>query len=298
MKMKNLLAGAFIMLASYSYGQANILNAATPEDIGKVTTAQMKLNNTNDPLPYGYVDERDILWAKSVWEYIDLNQRVNFPLLYPLDTGRIGASRLSLYHVLLKAIKEGEIKHIYADSYFNRERSYEELGATLHRADTLAAGYAQLNAGEALDPQFIKRTDVDGSDLVGFRIRGYWYFDKRQGDLRYRLLGLAPMVIGAYAKSQGIENPQPVELFWIFYPEARNALYHAQVFNPYNSAHPMNFDELLNSRRFHAVIYKTDNEHGDRAIADYIGPNALKQLLEAQRIKGEIRAFEANMWNY
>ncbi len=298
MKMKNLLAGACILLASYSYGQANILNATSPEEIGEKTAQQIKFDNTAKPLPYGYVDDRDILWAKSVWEYIDLNQRVNFPLLYPLDTGRIGANRLSLYHVLLKNIKNGNIKHVYADSYFHRERSFEELGATLHRADTLPAGYAQLNAGEALDPQFVKRTDVNGNDVVGYRIRGYWYFDKRQGDLRYRLLGIAPMVIGAYAKSQGIPDPQPVELFWIFYPEAREVLYHAQVFNSYNSAHPMNFDELLNARRFHAVIYKTDNEHGDREIADYIGPNALKQLLEAQRIKGEIRAFESNMWNY
>src|SRR5699024_1162008 len=142
------------------------------------------------------------------------------------------------------------------------------------------------------------RTDVDDADVMGFRIRGFWYFDKRQGDLRYRLLGIAPMVIGAYQKSQGVEDPTPVELFWVFYPEARDVLFKANAFNKNNSAHPFNFDELLNGRRFHAVIYKTDNVHGDREIADYIGDDALKQLMESERIKSTIRDFEVNMWNY
>ena len=39
--------------------------------------------------PYGYVDKRDIMWSKTVWEKIDLNQKVNYPLLYPLDSNRL-----------------------------------------------------------------------------------------------------------------------------------------------------------------------------------------------------------------
>lgn len=296
--MKFFVVAAFMILASQGYGQVNILNAKTPDEIGKKTDAQREHDNTSEPLPYGYTDDRDILWAKSVWEYIDLSQRVNFPLLYPLDTGRLGSERLSLYQVLLKNIKNGNIEHIYGDSYFNRERSFEELGATLHRTDTLPEGYAQINAGEEIDPQYITHTDVDGADLQGFRIRGYWYFDKRQGDLRYRLLGIAPMVIDAYSKKEGIPDAQPVELFWVYYPEARNALFKAEVFNKDNTAHPLNFDELLNSRRFSAVIYKTDNEQGDREIDDYIPDNSWKQLLESRRIKEQIRDFESNMWNY
>lgn len=273
MKMKSFLVMAFLLMASYSYGQFNILNAKTPEEIGKKSLAQIKQGDVK-PLPYGYTSDRDILWAKSVWEYIDLKQKVNFPLLYPLDTGRLGTNRKSLYQVLVQNIRNGNIKHIYANSYFTRERTLEELGATLHRADTLPMGYEQLNAGEELDPQFVSHTDVGGADVQGYRIRGYWYFDKRQGDLRYRLLGIAPMVTGAYAKSQGLMDAQPVELFWVFYPEVRDILYNAKVYNSANAAHPLNFDQLLNSRRFHAVIYKTGNVNGDRAIADYIGNNA------------------------
>ncbi len=42
------------------------------------------------PLPYGFIDERDILWSKATWEIIDLDERVNFPLYFPIFTNDIG----------------------------------------------------------------------------------------------------------------------------------------------------------------------------------------------------------------
>ncbi|MBB4118733.1 gliding motility associated protein GldN [Mesonia hippocampi] len=298
MKLKSLFAAVLIGFAGTSaFAQLNILNAKSPDEIGKKTQAQIE-NDNDEPLPYGYVGERDILWGKTVWEYIDLDERINIPLLYPLDTGRLGNERMSLFQVLLTNIRNGEIKNVYADSYFNRKRTLEELGPTLSRRDTLSQGYAQLNAGEALDPQFIRRTDIDGSDVQGYRIRGYWYFDKRQGDLRYRLLGICPMVVDAYAKSQNNEDAKPVELFWVFYPEARKVMHKAMAFNTDNSSEPITFDHLLNSRRFNGVIYKDDNMYGDREIEEYVADNALMQLLESDRIKESVRNFESYMWSY
>lgn len=298
MKNRNLFVLLIVaVLGGTTYAQTNILNADTPSEIGKKTDAQIA-NDNDEPLPYGYIDERDILWAKTTWEYIDLDERVNLPLLYPIDTGRLGSERESLFNTLLNGIRSGEIENVYADSYFNRKRTLEELGPTLSRRDTLQQGYEQLNAGEELDPQFVRRTDIDGADVEGYRIRGYWYFDTRQGELRYRLLGICPMVVDAYAKSQNNPNAKPVELFWVFYPEARNVLHDAMVFNRSNSSQPLTFDHLLNSRRFNAVIYKEDNVQGDREVDEYVADNALMQLLESDRIKETIRNFESDMWNY
>lgn len=299
MKLKGIFFIVFILGGlSYTWAQPNILNAKSPDEIGLNTIDQVRKNNSLDPLPYGYTDDRDILWARTTWEFIDLKQKVNFPLLYPLDKDALGPNRKSLFYVLVDNAKNGNIKHLYADSYFNRELTFEELNATLHRADTLDAGYEQLNAGEEMDEQYVSHTDVDGTDVLGFKIRGYWYFDSKQGDLRYRLIALAPVVIDAYSKSEGIEDAEPVELFWVFYPEVRNIMYNHQVYNPNNTARPFNFDEILNARRFDATIYKVDNNMGDRDIKDYVGDNALMQLLESERLKEEIREFEVNMWNY
>ena len=279
--------------------QANILNAKKPEDIGKKTAEQVAADN-DSPLPYGYVDDRDILWSKTVWEVVDLDERVNFPLYYPLDTIDIGADRRSLYDVFLKNIKNGKLTDVYVDSYFTEKRKFSDLAATLKKVDTTDLGYEQINAGEELSPEYINQRELTAADIEEYRIKGIWYFDKRQGELKYRLLGIAPVAPDVNFIDDESMDPADakVELFWVWYPSAREILHTAKVFNQRNSAQPISFDMLLNARRFNGIIYKEDNVHGDREIREYIADNALFQLLEADRIKEAIRDREQDMWAY
>jgi len=300
MNWKNvLLIGAVTLLPVSMMAQANILNAKLPEEIGKKTEAQKALDN-DGPLPYGYVDDRDILWSKTIWEVIDLDERVNFPLYYPIDTVDIGSDRRSLYDVLIKNIKNGKIKDIYVDSYFTEKRDFSDLSATLQKIDTTDYGYEQLNAGEQVSPEYINKRDLTAADLEEYLIKGMWYFDKRQGELKYRLLGIAPRAPDVnFIDDENMDQEEnKVALFWVWYPSARQVLHEAKVFNQRNTAQPISFDMLLNARRFNAVIYKEDNVFGDREIKDYISDNALFQLLESKRIKETIRDKEQDMWSY
>lgn len=298
--MKKSCLLAFVLFSALSsYAQLNILNATKPEEIGKKSEAAIQADNDDEPLPYGYVGERDILWAKTTWEEIDLNQRVNFPLLYPIDD--LGEGRQPLFKLLVKAVTQDSIA-AYGDSYFKQKMSVKDIEFNLKARDTSQAGYAALMAGEKVEDYMILREESKAADVEAYRIRGYWYFDKRQGELKYRLIAIAPVVTSAQNKLQKLDNPsfesEPVTLFWIFYPEIRDLLHDNYVFNGKNSANPITFDHLLNSRRFDATIYKEDNVQGDRAVDDYIADNSLMQLLESNRIKETIRNFESDMWNY
>jgi len=123
MNWKNVLViGAFSILPVSMMAQANILNAKSPEEIGKKTEAQKAADN-DAPLAYGYVDDRDILWSKTT-------------------------DRRSLYHILMKNIRNGKITDVYTDSYFSEKRSLKDLSATLQKVDTTDLGYEQINAGE------------------------------------------------------------------------------------------------------------------------------------------------------
>ncbi len=294
-----IIVGAVALLPLSMAAQANILNAKKPEEIGKKTAEQIAADN-DAPLPYGYVDDRDILWSKTVWEVVDLDERVNFPLYYPLDTIDIGADRRSLYDVFLKNIKNGKLTDVYVDSYFTEKRNFSDLAATLKKVDTTDLGYEQINAGEELSPEYINQRELTAADIEEYRIKGIWYFDKRQGELKYRLLGIAPVAPDVNFIDDESMDPADakVELFWVWYPSARQILHDAKVFNQRNSAQPISFDMLLNARRFNAVIYKEDNVHGDREIKEYIADNALFQLLESDRIKEGIRDREQDMWAY
>ena len=299
MRLTQVFLGIALMLLSPSLqAQLNILNAKSPDEIGLKTDAQIAYDNDN-PLPYGYVDDRDILWSKTTWEIIDLDERVNFPLYYPIDTNNIGSERRSLYDVLVKNIKNGTISEVYADSYFSEKRTLRDIEGSLVYSDTTDLGIEQFNAVGRVDPEYVRKFTLDAGDIEEWRIRGVWYLDKRQGELRYRLLAICPVANEARSKAfpdDGVDAK--VELFWVWYPGAREVLHKAKAFNRKNTSQPISFDHLLNSRRFSAVIYKDDNVQGDRGVADYINDNALMQLLESDRIKDQIRNIEIDLWNY
>ena len=299
MNLKNVVLCVFgLGMAASATAQVNILNAKTPEDIGKKTEAQIAYDN-DTPLPYGYTDKRDVLWSKTTWEIIDLDERVNFPLYYPIDTNNIGADRRSLYDVLVKNIKNGKIESVYADSYFTEKRTLKDIEASLVYSDTTDLGIEQYNAEGTVDPQYVRSFSLDAGDIEEWHIRGYWYLDKRQGELKYRMLGICPVANEARSKAfpeDGLESK--VELFWVWFPGAREVLHESKAFNRKNTSQPISYDHLLNSRRFNAVIYKEDNVQGDRDVKNYINDNALMQLLESERIKEQIRNIEIDLWNY
>ena len=288
------LVVALSLVSSVSFAQSNLLNAKTPQEIGKKTEAQLKSDN-DKPLPYGYVHDRDVLMGKMVWEFIDLDERINFPMYFPVE-GNLGPDRKSLYAVLVDNMKSGKIAEVYDDSYFTTKKSLKDIESSLSKIDTTDAGREQYNAGEKITEDNIVRTDIMPANVIGYKIKGYWYFDKRQGELKYRLQGICPVVPDVY--TMGTEQEDPIELFWVYFPAVRDVLHEAKAFNDKNSALPITFDHLLNSRRFNGVIYQEENVMGDRKIEEYMKDNAQMQLLESERVKDKIRNFEQDMWNY
>ena len=318
----------FVTGGFVSNAQSNLLNAKTADQIG-IKSAAQRISDNDKPLSYGYVDDRDVLMGKTVWEIIDLNEKINFPLYFPVDTANIGSDRRSLYDVLTRGIRSGRITEVYSDSYFNTKKSLKDIQGALSRVDTTDAGRELINqypddyrtrvvkkkvvtgtgkkksvtyVDETVGPtrsvpaEYILKQDLTAADVTQYKIKGYWYFDKRQSELKYRLLGICPVTPDVY--TMNADEKDYIELFWVFFPNAREVLHEGKAFNDKNSAIPISFDQILNSRRFNAIIYKEENMYGDREIKDYMKDNAQNQLLESERVKEKIRNFEEDMWNY
>ena len=273
-----------LLVSKIASAQVSLLNAKSVDQIGKNTSESVASDN-DTPLSYGYISDRDILWSKVVWEFIDLNQKINFPYYFPIDTANTSNNRRSLFDTLMKGIKKGDIENVYSDSFFTTKVTQEEIDEKLVNV-RVSGNYADTFR-------------ISTQDIQGYMMKGMWYFDKRRGELKYRPLAIAPM--GKDVLTLGlpdIEDEELYELFWIFFPEARNTLHKAKVFNPENNSQPITFDHLLNARRFNSVIVREENIYGNRKISDYIRGNSLFQLLEASRIKENIRNREIDMWNY
>ena len=279
--------------------QANLLNAKVPQEVGIQNEQQVKADN-NDPIEYGFVDDRDILWSKTVWETINLDERINFPYYYPNNNnGYLSSARQSLYRVLIDNIESGDITEIYSDDYFSEKITFSDLQESLVSRSLSDEGREKSNQGDVITDDDYDEYKIESDKVVQYRIKGTWYVNKRLGELKYRLLGIAPVAPDVSTLSQGPEAMADalVPLFWIWFPDARGALNKSKVFNTRNSAQPISFDNMLNSRRFNSTIYKEENVYEDREVKDYIYEDALRQLLESNRIKAVIRDFEQDLWN-
>ena len=278
--MKNLIFLFCVLFSVNVFSQANILNASTPSEIG-IQNYDQKQSDNDSFLEFDYIDERDILWSKIVYEKIDLNEKLNFPLLFPVNDETYEKNRKSLWRIL----KENIINKRITELYFDRNDNFKDK---MSFADVMeVVSFIELINGVQTPAEELKSIDI-----TAYRIKGMWYFDKRQGEMKYRLLGLMP--VGKNLKDDDGKNN--TDLFWIWYPSVRKILHEEKVFNDKNNASSISFDQLLVSRRFSSFIYKEDNVYGDRSIKDYKVPG-LESILESQRIKKEILDFEQDMWN-
>ncbi|MDA7566760.1 MAG: gliding motility protein GldN [Flavobacteriaceae bacterium] len=278
--MKNLIFLFCVLFSVNAFSQANILNASTPSEIG-IKNFDQKQSDSDSFLEFDYIDERDILWSKIVYEKIDLNEKLNFPLLFPVNDETYEKNRKSLWRILKENIINKRITELYFDrnDNFKDKMSYNDVMEVV--------SFTELINGVPTPPEELKSIDI-----TAYRIKGMWYFDKRQGEMKYRLLGLMP--VGKNLKDDDGKNN--TDLFWIWYPSLRKILHQEMVFNEKNNANRISFDQLLISRRFSSYIYKEDNLYGDRPISSY-KDKGLQSILESQRIKKEILDFEQDMWN-
>lgn len=299
-RSKFFIVSIALFVSALTSAQTNLLNAKKPQDIGLKTAQQLAADN-DKPLEYGYLDDRDLYWSKIVWEYVDLNERLNLPYYYPIDTMRISNDRRSLYDTLLRGIKQGKITEIYDDSYFTAKLSVQEIEDKLYRKDTLPEAIDILNSDPNADiSEYIDTYNIDSEHIEGYKIKGVWYIDKRQGEMKYRLLGIAPIAqdVQTIGRDDIGDINEKLPIFWVFYPNARQTMHDMKVFNPKNAAFPISFDHLLNAHRFSSLIYKEENIYGDREVSNYVKGNSLFQVLESEKLKEDIRNKEIDLWNY
>ncbi|CAI8318121.1 MAG: Uncharacterised protein [Flavobacteriales bacterium] len=254
--------------------QINVLNADQPDEIGVLSEEQQEALSDQKYLEYSYIDEKDIMWSKIVYEEIDLSEKFNHPLFFPKD-GLYNSERKSLWRTIREAIISGKVKNIYNDANPNFTEKFDRE-IYLKRLEN--------SDGPEVVP-------LKSMDIVSYKIKGIWYVDKRIGEMRYRLLGIMPKG----KDMNNLANDEPVDLFWLWFKDLRPFLHKQLVFDNKNNASRITFDQLLTSRRFTSRIYAIDNVFNDRAVDQYVD-DPFMQLIESERLKTVIRDFEQDLW--
>lgn len=134
-------------------------------------------------------------------------------------------------------------------------------------------------------------------DIVQYKIKEDWFFDKERSVLDVRILAIAPVVYDIETnEATGQKSIKGLkDLFWLYFPHCRFVLNNYFVYNDKNDAQWMSFDDVFWKRRFSSTIYKSSSVY-DRKVDSY--RTGVDALMESEKIKEEIRTIEHDVWSF
>jgi|TARA_B110000093_G_scaffold180494_1_gene222566 gliding motility associated protien GldN len=294
-----ILVGVISTLTSTDISAQDILN----EDKNSVYKKELTLNKMVKQ--YTPLREADVMWSRKIWREIDLREKMNHPFYYPENDGEINTTgdRRSLIDVIYSAINEGSITaygNAIMDDEFREPMTQEEIkviGGAEEKYievtdwDAVAAGADP----EEVTVQRLSKKQFNRNTVKKWRLKEEWFFDKQYSSMQVRILGLAPLQEDRDEVTErltGTFSP----LFWVHFPEAREVLINAEIFNSVkNDAERRTYDDLFWKRMFNSTITMEANV-ANRRINEYMV--GLDALLEAERIKAEIFNIEHDLWEY
>ena len=243
---------------------------------------------TRKVVPYTHLREADVMWSKRIWRKLDLREKINQPLYFPIDRIK---DRRSLTQVIMEAVREGSLTAYSAsDDEFTLTLTKAEIDKIGAKTDTM---YVE-NPDPPYDLQMkIVVNEFDPGTVKEYRIKEDWFFDKQRSVQDVRIIGICPVADNIDPVTGEIRGSTP--LFWIYFPEARNIFASAEVFNRSNDAERRTLEDVFWKRMFGSYVYKEQNVY-DRRIADY--KQGIHALLEAERVKDDLFILEHDLWEY
>jgi len=244
---------------------------------------------SDEPMPYQYLREADVMWSKTIWRRIELTEQINHVLYFPKAPI---SGWMSLIDLLLYGIHKGGLTP-YDESggdefslILTEDEVHTRMGAksTVSMVETLE-GFKEV----AIDVPY------QSDKVKAYLVKELWFFDKQRSVLEVRIIGICPILQYYREDDADEEDPLFKKTFWIYYPEAREILAKQAIYNPKNDLKSLTFDDVFQKRFFSSYIYQESSPY-TRSLADYT--TGLDLLLEAESIKETIFNFEQDLWEY
>lgn len=249
------------------------------------STNQLFSQSGKKVVPLSSLIERDVMWKKRTWRTLDLKEKMNHPFYFPTESyGKMN----SLFTLIKKSISSYELT-VY-------DAINDEFTVPLENKAALSIGSSTEtiyfdNEYDEPDSTVIE-SRIESSDVMRFRLKEEWFFDRQRSTLEVRIIGICP--VAEMLDSNG-DYKGELPMYWIYFPEVRPLLANQETINRWNDAEQRSYDDLFIKRFFSSYIYKESNVY-NRNINEYkIGTEA---LLEAQNIMNKISNLEQDLWEY
>lgn len=306
------LFAMLVLAATFAFAQEDIDGSTLEQPVRKpveMPWEQVNISEFTDPVAYPPVRQADVMYYWTVWRIIDLREKVNHPLYFPTE---VRGTWRSLGQTIFDAIDMGNpertegVLPVYSDEMCTLPYSRDELQSLISQVQTIPE--IDLETGEEIGTQELI-IQFEPKEIINYRIKEVWYFDKQYSTFRVQILELEPIIEYERPTNNSFYDEEEEDqesvaanrtqkrVGYIYYNELRPFLAKQEVFNVKNNASRISFDDLITWKRdFSSLIYKESNVY-DRDIQEYIA-NSRDQRIESERITENLRKFESDLWEF
>ncbi|MDR2971875.1 MAG: gliding motility protein GldN [Bacteroidales bacterium] len=263
----------------------------------------VEVSESPGPVPYPVVRQNDVMWQIYIWREIDLREKRNQSLYFPTEPQ---GNYKSLGQLIIDAIDmDNPVNENALPVYTNQDCNIKVERSEIKNAlgNTKKVPIIDPDTGEPIGETIIDEP-FTASQIMYYRLKEVWFFDKNRGELNVRILEIEPFFEYEKEAVSGGDDDEVSSLKtkrrlgYIKYDELRPFLAQQPYFNAKNSALKLTFDDVLTWKRyFSSYIIAEENLQNNREIQDYI-KNPRDQRLESERILEQIRNFESEIWEY
>jgi gliding motility associated protien GldN len=247
------------------------------------------------PVPYEYIREADVMWSKIIYRMIDLRQKQNLALYYPLKP--IGG-RMSFVDLVLWGVDNEGVRAFSTNDPLN------EFTAQMTIDQVDEAFDAGTDTTKTTDPttgqlvEIVVENPRKTYEVKKLLVKEKWFFDKNHSVMKVRIVGVSPIRVYNRLDDQGMPTEEILQqqTFWVYFPEIRPILANHEVFNRQNDSQRISFDDFFMQRRFASHIFAVSNVYDNRWNNSYT--QGVDALMEAEKQKEWLFNIEHDLWEY
>ncbi|OIP82082.1 MAG: hypothetical protein AUK44_08570 [Porphyromonadaceae bacterium CG2_30_38_12] len=320
MKKIKLICGLmfFSLAANYLTAQKNEEVLPFFDKTGRVALQTTEMKSLADTIAVINHRRDDIVWSRIVYRIIDMREKQNSQLYFPITPTE---KYKSLLRVMLEATVNDTLKP-YEKKEFDIQPSWSKVPICKDKLNDffVICDWDSVNANIRKTPLFEKDAVTNkpkisdyayadyASKQLKYVIQEIVFFNKHYSKMYTKIIAIAPIynynetnvtnrnVLGSSNKSgEAIWNYfQNSLVCWYLYDELRPYLAKQLIIPNGNENNRMTFDDYFSQRLYYSYLLGDSNMFDKMLLQTYSDPVSIRR--EQQRIEYELMNLEQDIW--